>query len=233
MAAAGDEPWCQLDFDFSERSMVSVAPKKYTIGRHPRNDQVEADERVSAFHCQLLFKERGEGLAEVKDTSTYGTFINGKKIGKDNVKPVTDGDVIAVILGEPTLIFTFRDRRPVAGQPSSGKPAMFEASGSKVVPNLPPPEESIMASRFGPASSYGSIPAPIPALQGLQGSYAREDLPPPAPPLDPPPPDFPPPPLAPAFAESDTAVLSALPSLEETAINYGHKEGETVGYAAC
>lgn len=70
-----------------------VGGGEYRIGRGPDNDWVLPDPNrvLSKTHCALEF--RG-GFWQVRDLSTNGTFLNNAPdpIGKDQVRPLSDGD---------------------------------------------------------------------------------------------------------------------------------------------
>ena len=82
-----------------------------TIGRSYASDLVLADNRVSRQHAQL---HRKDGAAVIRDlNSTYGTFVNGKRIsGPCRVRP---GDLI--VMGRTELIF---QGPPGRRQPAKG-----------------------------------------------------------------------------------------------------------------
>lgn len=68
-----------------------------TIGRAPRADFIIDAALVSRLHCRLT--ARRDGLLEIEDLeSTNGTFVNGKKISRAELK---DGDQIGI--GRVTL----------------------------------------------------------------------------------------------------------------------------------
>jgi type VI secretion system protein ImpI/type VI secretion system protein len=70
-----------------------VGGGEYRIGRGPDNDWVLPDPNrvLSKHHCSIEF--RG-GFWQVRDLSTNGTFLNNatEPIGKDQVRPLSDGD---------------------------------------------------------------------------------------------------------------------------------------------
>ena len=89
------------------------------MGRHPDNDLLIADGRLSGFHCRIERSINAEsGVMEVmlRDLSTNGTFKNGQmvsplcflvgnqysvfiiQIGKGNVVPLKNGDEIHLLL---------------------------------------------------------------------------------------------------------------------------------------
>ena len=68
------------------------------IGRHPENQLVIPDSRVSRHHAQLRMTENRIVLSDLN--STGGTFVNGEQITQQELKP---GDIIS-LAGFP-LIF--------------------------------------------------------------------------------------------------------------------------------
>lgn len=63
-----------------------------TIGRASNNDIVINDAYASRYHCQLIHHDNG--LYELVDMSSYGTFVNGKKI-KGKAK-LNHGDIVKI-----------------------------------------------------------------------------------------------------------------------------------------
>jgi len=71
-----------------------ILPNKseITIGRSPKNDiqTPKSYDGVSREHCKIY---QGEQIISVIDLSTNGTFINGKRVPKDDKKYLLkDGD---------------------------------------------------------------------------------------------------------------------------------------------
>jgi pSer/pThr/pTyr-binding forkhead associated (FHA) protein len=63
-----------------------------TIGRAPRADFIVDAALVSRLHCRLAAREGG--LLQIEDLdSTNGTFVNGQKITRADLK---DGDRIGI-----------------------------------------------------------------------------------------------------------------------------------------
>lgn len=60
------------------------------IGRSPDNDIVINDPYASRLHCELIVHDNG--LYELIDHSSYGTYVNGQKIAQKVV--INPGDVI-------------------------------------------------------------------------------------------------------------------------------------------
>jgi len=85
-------------FNFSERSIV--------IGRDKSNQICLADEKVSKSHCEINIIRNSEfEQVIVKDMdSTNGTYVNGKFINKEVLKP---GDKIGI--GDTVLQVSYND----------------------------------------------------------------------------------------------------------------------------
>ena len=63
-----------------------------TVGRAPRADFIVDASLVSRLHCRLTVRQ--DGVLEIEDLdSTNGTYVNGKKIGRTQLK---DGDELGV-----------------------------------------------------------------------------------------------------------------------------------------
>lgn len=73
-----------------EKQLVPITRQTTSIGRHPTNDLIINDPRVSRWHAQLRFEEN---QFVIHDTaSTFGTFLNSEKIEQAAVKT---GDTIS------------------------------------------------------------------------------------------------------------------------------------------
>jgi pSer/pThr/pTyr-binding forkhead associated (FHA) protein len=64
-----------------------------TIGRAPRADFVVDAPLVSRLHCRLTAREQDDVLLIEDLKSTNGTYVNGKKIAKEELR---EGDQIGV-----------------------------------------------------------------------------------------------------------------------------------------
>lgn len=72
------------------------------IGRESATANLVFDEQdISRRHCELYFKE---GSFMIKDDSTYGTFVNGRKIIKGTEVALSDGDKLGVDRNEFLVI---------------------------------------------------------------------------------------------------------------------------------
>lgn len=88
-------------------SFVAFRRQTLTVGRHPANDVVLQDEKVSHTHARLIRTPEGYVIEDLE--STNGTFVNERRITRQLLK---DGDEIRV--GDTHLRFqvTKRERRP-------------------------------------------------------------------------------------------------------------------------
>lgn len=77
---------------------ISQSQTKVTFGRSKENDVVILDPRISAKHCILHVETEGEAVKfSVEDTSSNGTFVNGVRVVKPEVKAVDDRDNISLM----------------------------------------------------------------------------------------------------------------------------------------
>lgn len=91
---------CSGDKVIKWKSLVfSKMPEEILVGRDASNVKIFIeDSKVSRHH--IIFKKQNDALY-VKDVSSYGTLLNGKKI--EEVKKVHNGDVLRV--GDSVLIY--------------------------------------------------------------------------------------------------------------------------------
>ncbi len=75
--------WARLKTTNEEmfETMVLIEDS-YTFGRRSENSVQLADNKVSSFHCEIKKEkdEEGKWKVHLKDTSSNGTFVNGKKV---------------------------------------------------------------------------------------------------------------------------------------------------------
>ena len=81
-AAAGDD----AAFDGRET---------YTVGRKPSCNLVLSDSRVSGLHA--TFSKQEAGRIAVVDSSSNGTYLNGRLLDKGERAVLGDGDVVALL----------------------------------------------------------------------------------------------------------------------------------------
>lgn len=91
------------------RLEFSDPEKVYTVGSGPTNSIVIKESGISRVHFEIK-RDKGErsSIAIIKDTSSNGTYLNGKKIGKNKEFPLTQYDTIT-ILHPPISTFRFLD----------------------------------------------------------------------------------------------------------------------------
>ncbi len=145
-----------------------VGGGEYRIGCGPDNDWVLPDPNrvLSKHHCALEF--RG-GFWQVRDLSTNGTFLNNapEPIGKDQVRPLSDGDRLRI--GQ------FEIEARISADVARGA-------------YVPPPVQPYVPP---PSAAYGLGGYPAPQPGGQQAPTASGWVPPPDPlrdPMAPPPP---------------------------------------------
>ena len=80
---------------------IALTGAAFAIGRHPRNDLVLKDPRISSFHCRI--EREGEGYALVDLKSRNGTLLKAARIDR---APLKDGDVIQ--LGSTRISYSAR-----------------------------------------------------------------------------------------------------------------------------
>ena len=83
-----------------------------TIGRSSANDYVIPDSHASRHHCQLIRHDNGS--FELVDISSYGTYVNGRKVNKRIY--LHKGDIVKVgntcipwmsYFGQSTMVPTY------------------------------------------------------------------------------------------------------------------------------
>lgn len=132
----------------------------------------ESHAYVSGEHCRLRMAD-GAGEAQLEDLSANGTFINGKRVGKNKIQLVRVGDEIS--LAKPSRrggAMRFRLAEGcasgigVAVKSQTGSPANAVAASSVNVqqPGLAPAaaEPIAQAQRVG-GEELRAVPAPAPA----------------------------------------------------------------------
>ncbi len=85
----------------SEELVLSAAT--FAIGRHPRNDLVLKDPRISSFHCRIERDEETAGFVVVDLKSRNGTLLRGARIDR---AALASNDVIQ--LGSTRISYTVR-----------------------------------------------------------------------------------------------------------------------------
>lgn len=86
-------------------SLTELTEATYVFGRHPTCSVTFSDPVISNRHCVITRErplecasqyESGEYVVFVQDTSSNGTFVNGKRIGNGKRIAIKHGDHIAV-----------------------------------------------------------------------------------------------------------------------------------------
>ncbi|HXX76243.1 MAG TPA: FHA domain-containing protein [Nitrospiraceae bacterium] len=94
----------------AEAKEIELTQPEFTIGRHHRNDLVVEDPAVSGHHARIVKIHAVYFLEDLG--STNGTFVNGAKIDRQQLK-----DTDLVKFGKHHLIF--RDESEMALRPES------------------------------------------------------------------------------------------------------------------
>jgi hypothetical protein len=87
----GGRPWTLLALDWS-----GVEPHELIVGRHRACDVVLSDPSVSRRHARLIYRDARWVLQDL--ASTNGTVVNGRPVGRCELRP---GD--RVLVGEAGL----------------------------------------------------------------------------------------------------------------------------------
>lgn len=84
-----------------DKQLLPIKKNLIKIGRHPDNDLIINDPRISRFHAQVRFEN---GVFTVYDMDAkFGTFVNSEQIEKCEIK---SGDTIS--LANTPLLFINR-----------------------------------------------------------------------------------------------------------------------------
>jgi len=75
---------------------LEVGQQPFTIGRKPSCSLVLLDPRVSGEHLSFSCSEGGIVIA--CDTSSNGSFLNGKRLEKQQLTQLSNGDVLSVVV---------------------------------------------------------------------------------------------------------------------------------------
>ncbi|KAJ3126339.1 Checkpoint kinase 2 [Nowakowskiella sp. JEL0407] len=99
-----DSDAMQIDFIYKLKSIsekykdveISNSEEPLQFGRKPENDIVIAHTSVSGVHCEIGYNQEDDFLW-IRDLSTFGTRVNSKKIQKDTIVKLNDGDFIYLL----------------------------------------------------------------------------------------------------------------------------------------
>lgn len=87
-----------------EKQLFPITRTTTNIGRHPHNDLIINDPRISRHHAQLRYEN---GKFFIYDSnSTFGTFVNQEKVDR---AAVTSGDTIS--FAQTPVLFIDRSSR--------------------------------------------------------------------------------------------------------------------------
>jgi pSer/pThr/pTyr-binding forkhead associated (FHA) protein len=86
------------------KQLLPIRQETFKIGRHPKNDLIITDPRVSRWHAQLRFEE-GEFMIYDMDTK-FGTYVNNEKVDQS---ALSSGDTIS--LANTPLLFIDRSEQ--------------------------------------------------------------------------------------------------------------------------
>ena len=101
--------WGRLHSKFLDVPSAELVSAEHVIGRGQHcHTKLPNDRCVSNKHC-CVGRDVAAGCSTLTDTSTNGTYLNKKKVGKGKVVPLQSGDVITVLLSTNTEIsFVFK-----------------------------------------------------------------------------------------------------------------------------
>lgn len=92
--------WCKLVSKNAQTKTLLISQDSYTIGRASENNFQIKDAQISGNHMILtrsINKSTNEYEYTVEDKSTNGTFLNGKKLGKNVKEIIKNGDEIVLV----------------------------------------------------------------------------------------------------------------------------------------
>ncbi|XP_026752290.2 E3 ubiquitin-protein ligase rnf8-B-like isoform X2 [Galleria mellonella] len=92
-----------LKSEFNNFQEISLTSSEFTLGRGLQNSVVIPFLAISRNHC--TFRKIGNSEWIIEDNSTFGLLINGQKLGKGNIKKLSNEDVIIL---EPSEEFKYR-----------------------------------------------------------------------------------------------------------------------------
>ena len=77
------------------RHVIIPVGKPFTFGRKGTCSMVETELAISGVHCTVNCYQNSDGtVVEISDSSSNGTFVNERLIGKGKIALVNDGDII-------------------------------------------------------------------------------------------------------------------------------------------
>jgi len=97
-AKASSSPWGQASFKMHNGKAIGdfpLAANMITFGRNKGCDIKIPHPHASGYHCAL--QRDAQGVVFLEDTSTNGTWVNGKLVGKGKKVYTTHGDIVHVV----------------------------------------------------------------------------------------------------------------------------------------
>jgi hypothetical protein len=88
--------------EIEQRLLLEEENRDYFLGRHSTCDLILDNALVSNRHCSIARITQREGshhktsLTLIRDTSSNGTFVNGKPVGKGNQQVLKHNDTISL-----------------------------------------------------------------------------------------------------------------------------------------
>lgn len=114
-----DEPWGRITATTQGiRINEDIRKSSVTLGRSHRCDiRIDntylwvSSQHFTIYRSHASESQESETESAIKDTSTYGTWLNGVLIGKGNIFTITDGDLIGLRM--PKKDGSYRDHNTV------------------------------------------------------------------------------------------------------------------------
>jgi len=156
------------------------------MGRLESNQVVMQDRKISKVHCRLILRtckrkgiEGGEILRRVfiKDSSTFGTFINGKAVAKEQWVMLQEGDLIGLRnphgnIGSGEYVVRYRDLEAGAAEEAVAPVPVFPPQqGAR--PSATPTAAVHRATAGGLLAALDAVTSP-PAPQAQQRMASLE-----------------------------------------------------------
>ncbi|TNY18046.1 kinase-like domain-containing protein [Rhodotorula diobovata] len=113
-AGPSSRPTARVLLPRPDRLDLVKGREAYTVGRSPRCDLVLNGPKISSFQARIALGE--DGVVRLEDTSTNGTFVRMRKVGKGNVTILESGDTI--VFGPPADSFELEFRYVIQIDPS-------------------------------------------------------------------------------------------------------------------
>ena len=99
------QPQMMLETCSSDNQNIIISKPMFVIGRAPDSDYVFRNTKgISFHHCRITYRETTHQFFIEDLDSTYGTFLNGRRLNKNNPVPLPKGSNVAF----HTHRFTFK-----------------------------------------------------------------------------------------------------------------------------